>query len=382
MVGQANEPGFDVPHDATPDMASPGPAAVLPNWDRLSQGVAFALTIHAAQTRKGTDTPYISHLLAVAGIVLEHGGDEDQAIAALLHDAVEDQGAHQEPVIAARFGPRVARIVRGCTDADTLPKPPWHARKQAYLDHLAEAGPDVLLVSAADKLHNARAICADLKQHGAAVFDRFKGGQDGTLWYYIELVQRFRWLMPGPLTSELAAAVGAMCLLANEPAALEPAPEMLGHTTPAPWRELFAARLGQVCAEMAPDRQSGIVEQIIASARQRKPFGLVDGSGSLWDEYASMLAADAGFGMEEMEDAMRAVCNATLDGLPLFEQRLLARTTEEYWTYWDVDAPEPGDADARRWLVQELLATISIKAFDHGYELAETEAGEEEAESG
>ncbi len=381
MVSQAKEPGFGAPHVATPDTDSPGPAAGLPSWDRLSQGVAFALHIHAAQTRKGTDTPYISHLLAVAGIVLEHGGDEDQAIAAMLHDAVEDQGAHQEPVIAARFGPRVARIVRGCTDADTLPKPPWFERKRAYLDHLAEAGHDVLLVSAADKLHNARAICTDLKQHGAAVFKRFKGGQDGTLWYYTELVQRFRWLMPGPLTSELAAAVGAMCLLADKPAALEAAPELLGRTTPAPRRELFAARLGQVCAEMAPDRQSGIVEQVIVSARQRKPFGFVDKAGTLWDEYASMLAADAGFGMGEMEDAMQDVCNATLDGLPLFEQRLLVRTTEEYWNYWDADAPEPGDADARRWLVQELLTAISRKGFDRGYELAETEAAGE-VESG
>ena len=157
-------------------MSEPVPISNLPSWSRLAQGVALALDLHATQTRKGTDTPYISHLLGVAGLVLEYGGEEDQAIAAMLHDAIEDQGAQHEPVIAERFGSVVARIVRGCTDADTLPKPPWHERKQTYIDHLALADADVLLVSAADKLHNARAICADLKLYGAAVFDRFKGG--------------------------------------------------------------------------------------------------------------------------------------------------------------------------------------------------------------
>jgi len=191
------------------DLSSP------PNWDRLAQGIAFALSIHAEQTRKGTETPYISHLLAVTAIVLEYGGDEEQAIAAMLHDAIEDQGAHQEPVITAHFGPRVARIVRGCTDADTVPKPPWRDRKQAYLDHLADAEPEVLLVSAADKLHNARAICSDLTRHGLAVFDRFKGGRDGTLWYYSTLADRFSVLLPGPLAVELAGAVSRMGGLAG-----------------------------------------------------------------------------------------------------------------------------------------------------------------------
>ena len=164
---------------------------------------------------EGYGYAYISHLLAVTAIVLEYGGDEEQAIEAMLHDAIEDQGAHQEPAIAAQFGPRVARIVRGCTDADTVPKPPWRDRKQAYLDHLAEAEPDTLLVSAADKPHNARAICADLRRHGLAVFDRFKGGRDGTLWYYSELADRFSAQMPGPLAVELAGAVSLMGGLAS-----------------------------------------------------------------------------------------------------------------------------------------------------------------------
>ena len=378
MVGQANGLGFGAPRDDDLDTVSPGPASETPNWDRLSQAVAFALSIHAAQTRKGTETPYISHLLAVAGIVLEHGGDEDQAIAAMLHDAVEDQGAHQEPVIAARFGPRVARIVRGCTDADTLPKPPWHERKRAYLDHLAEAGSDVLLVSAADKLHNARAICADLKQHGTAVFDRFKGRRDGTLWFYTELVHRFRWLMPGPLTSELAAAVGAMCLLADMPEALEPAPELLGRATPAPRRELFAARLGRACTDMAPGRYLEIVDQVIALACHSKPLGLLSAAGSLWDEYGSMLAGDAWFGRDGVEDALRSLCSVVLDGLSPFERLLLVRTTEQYRIEWDADAPVPDHADARRWLVQDLVGALARRAIDHGYELAEADDAPED----
>ncbi len=179
-------------------------------WQRLAEAAAFAVTIHARQTRKGSGTPYIAHLLGVASLVLEHGGDEDQAIAGLLHDAVEDVGAEQEPVIAKRFGPRVAGIVRACTDADTLPKPPWRVRKEAYIAHLASSGEDALLVSACDKLHNARAICTDLRTFGPAMYDRFKGGQDGTLWYYRTLSDTFQRLLPGPLAVELDHAVREM----------------------------------------------------------------------------------------------------------------------------------------------------------------------------
>lgn len=186
------------------------PSTDLARWGRLSEAAAFALRIHAEQTRKGSETPYISHLLGVASLVLEHGGDEEQAMAGLLHDAVEDQGAHQLDVIRDRFGARVAAIVAGCTDADTLPKPPWQARKEAYIAHLEHAGPDIWLVSCSDKLHNARAICTDLRTHGSVVFDRFKGGRDGTLWYYATLSGAFERLMPGPLAAELAGAVREM----------------------------------------------------------------------------------------------------------------------------------------------------------------------------
>ena len=156
---------------------------------------------------RGSGIPYIGHLLGVASLVLEHGGDEDQAIAGLLHDAIEDAGAHQEAVIAERFGPRVAMIVRACTDADTLPKPPWRERKEAYIAHLEHASGDALLVSAADKLHNARAICTDMRTHGDKVFERFTGGKAGTLWYYATLSKAFSRLLPGALAVELAETV-------------------------------------------------------------------------------------------------------------------------------------------------------------------------------
>ena len=198
---------------------------MTPSWTRLADATTLASHIHAAQLRKGTAIPYISHLLAVAAIVLEHGGDEDQACAALLHDAVEDGGAQWEPVIAERFGPRVAAIVRACTDADTLPKPPWRARKDAYLAHLEHEGADALLVSAADKLHNARAIVSDLHTHGPAMFARFNTGQEGTLWYYGALAEVFQRRMAGPLPRELSDAVAQMRRLAlPTPAASEARP--------------------------------------------------------------------------------------------------------------------------------------------------------------
>ncbi len=158
--------------------------------------------------------------MSVAAIVLEHGGDEDQAIAGLLHDAIEDVGAEQEAAIAERFGPRVAAIVRACTDADTLPKPPWRARKQAYIAHLEHAGADALLVSAADKLHNARAIVTDLRTLGPAMFGRFAGGRDGTLWYYAALAEVLGRRLPGPLTEELGLTAETMRALAGLPPGL------------------------------------------------------------------------------------------------------------------------------------------------------------------
>ncbi len=177
---------------------------------KLAAAAELAFRLHAAQRRKGTAIPYISHLMAVAALVLEHGGDEEQAIAALLHDAIEDCGVEHAEVILTRFGPRVAAIVRACTDAEVIPKPPWRARKEAYLAHLEGAPAEALLVSACDKLHNARAILADLRAEGASVFDRFTAGREGTLWYYAALAEAFQRLLPGRLAGELAREVAAL----------------------------------------------------------------------------------------------------------------------------------------------------------------------------
>lgn len=161
--------------------------------DRFAEAVALASRLHRAQFRKATRLPYVGHLLGVASIVLDYGGSEDEAIAALLHDAVEDQGGEPtSELIRQYFGQEVYIIVKGCTDATVIPKPPWRARKEAYIEHVRQAPHSVKLVSAADKLHNARSILADLELVGAELWERFGGGKDGTLWYYRALVEAFR----------------------------------------------------------------------------------------------------------------------------------------------------------------------------------------------
>ncbi len=159
----------------------------------FEEALLFATRLHAAQLRKGTTIPYIAHLLAVAGIVLDYGGTETEAIAALLHDAIEDQGGpptRQE--IRRRFGAEVEAIVVGCSDTDQVPKPPWRARKETYLTGLGHESASVRLVSAADKLHNVRDILAAYRALGEALWGRFNGGREGTLWYYRALVDVYR----------------------------------------------------------------------------------------------------------------------------------------------------------------------------------------------
>lgn len=184
--------------------------------DRFVRAFALAYELHQTQRRKGSGVPYIAHLMSVSAIVIEHGGDEDQAIAALLHDAVEDQGG--QPTldrIRHEFGDNVAEIVAGCSDSNSLPKPPWRQRKEQYIDHLLHASAQTRLVSAADKLHNARAILADYRQYGEAVWQRFKGGREGTLWYYHTLVNTFHQLDDSPLIDELARVVSELERLAD-----------------------------------------------------------------------------------------------------------------------------------------------------------------------
>ena len=151
---------------------------------RLDEAVGFALDQFRGRVRKGTAIPYVTHLLQVLVLVGEHGGDEDQMIAAVLHDWLEDiEGAHPDE-LERRFGPRVTRLVTGLSDSVTHPKPPWRPRKEGYLSRLATAPAELKLISAADKLHNTSSIRRDLRVHGPAVWDRFTAGREGTLWYY------------------------------------------------------------------------------------------------------------------------------------------------------------------------------------------------------
>ena len=181
---------------------------------RLASAMAYAALIHGTQKRKGTNIPYVSHLMSVSALVMEFGGDEDQAIAGMLHDALEDVGHEHEKIIRTNYGARVAEIVRACTDGEPGQKrdeTDWRERKENYLCHLAEVDEASLLVSACDKLHNARAIAADLRA-GRDVFSLFHAGRADTLWYYRSLVETFeRRLGPKkPVVKELAVAVDAM----------------------------------------------------------------------------------------------------------------------------------------------------------------------------
>lgn len=202
--------------------------------ERFERALVYACRVHGGQTRKGTGIPYVSHVLAVAATALEDGGNEDEAIAALLHDAVEDGGGQERlDDICVRFGTGVAGIVRGCSDAVAMPKPPWLGRKQAYLSQLRSADDSVLRVALADKLHNARAILRDFHTIGDRIFDRFTGGKSGTLWYYAclaaILTERARNTPLAATAGELHAVVTALWRAAA-PGAAWPAAE---HDVPA-----------------------------------------------------------------------------------------------------------------------------------------------------
>jgi (p)ppGpp synthase/HD superfamily hydrolase len=184
---------------------------------RFLRAFKFAAEKHEGQTRKASSIPYIAHLMGVASLVLEAGGDEDLAIAALLHDVVEDcGGAPMLKEVRRRFGSRVAKVVDGCTDADTDPKPPWRERKEKYILHLKSADADTRLVSAADKLNNVRSIVSDYRAIGESVWSRFNGGRDGTLWYYRTLLDVFLQQPRNRITRELELAVNELESLAGE----------------------------------------------------------------------------------------------------------------------------------------------------------------------
>ena len=192
---------------------------------RFDDALLLATEHHRDQLRKGTDIPYVSHLLAVASLVLEMGATEDEAIGALLHDLVEDRGGPQAlEAIRRRFGADVARIVQANSDTDEEPKPPWQARKEAYIAAIAHKQPDELRVSLADKLHNARAILLDYRTHGEDLWARFKAGEGAPVrWYYRELYEAFlrrsQDLGPSaaPALEELGRTVRELESLAGRP---------------------------------------------------------------------------------------------------------------------------------------------------------------------
>jgi len=188
----------------------------LPLSPRFLSALNYATSLHARQFRKGTKIPYISHLYSVAALVMEAGGTEAEVTAALLHDAVEDQGG--APILALirdQFGVKVADIVNGCTDdipeADK-PKKPWRIRKEAYIAHLGKASCSVRLVSNADKLHNARCILKDYKELGEALWQRFNASRDDILWYYLALADIF---LQNPTNRQLATELGETVALLN-----------------------------------------------------------------------------------------------------------------------------------------------------------------------
>ena len=183
--------------------------------DRFDRALLYATHVHGGQVRKGTSIPYVAHLLAVAATVLEYGGSEDMAIAALLHDAVEDQGGQSRLLdIRNRFGDRVADIVHACSDSTSAnqPKEEWRIRKTRYVEHLDAVDDETLLVSLSDKIHNARSILRDLRKPeiGEKIWERFKPSKAETLWHYRELANAFIRRVPGQLAEELSEIVDVL----------------------------------------------------------------------------------------------------------------------------------------------------------------------------
>ncbi len=205
----------------TPTDPSPEDFPVL--TCRIGDAVAWAAELHQGQQRKGSAVPYLAHLLAVAALVLEAGGDEDDAVAALLHDALEDTEANGEE-IESRFGSRVARVVAACTDTQEHPKPPWRQRKARFLDGLDDPDSDehVLLVVASDKIHNLGSILADHRRLGEGLWVRFRAGPQEQYWYYSEVARRVRAGLGGPLADTLDDLVSQFGLVVGTGSATGP----------------------------------------------------------------------------------------------------------------------------------------------------------------
>lgn len=224
---------------------------------RFAEALALAEHPHRGQTRKGTDIPYIAHPLAVAGLVIDFGGDEDQAIAGLLHDVIEDAGEAFADIIGQHFGVRVRELVGACTDgtaeAKAVPdslgrkREDWQRRKDAYIERLASESEDALLIAACDKLHNARAIVSDLERHGAKIFERFTTGRAGTLWYYERVADTLLKRQARP-AAPLAVEVVRMQVLAGASPNKDPVVEHLMARLDGTGRELLRTIIGSLDA--------------------------------------------------------------------------------------------------------------------------------------
>jgi (p)ppGpp synthase/HD superfamily hydrolase len=182
----------------------------------LSEAAAFAAWEFRDITRKGSSIPYVTHLFAVSALVGEHGGDQEQMAAALLHDWLEDIPGASEDVLRSRFGERVARIVVALTDTTKHPKPPWRARKEAHIASLRGAPADVRLVCAADKLHNVQSVIRDLDREGLSTFRRFSGGPDGLVWYFETIAETLGDAWPDALALRLLRATSQLRLKIDE----------------------------------------------------------------------------------------------------------------------------------------------------------------------
>jgi len=196
----------------------------MSNNTKYNQALTMAIQAHGSQVRKGTENahglavPYITHPVAVSALVVRYGGEEDQAIAGLLHDVLEDGGPQWAEPIQKAFGDRVLSMVQACTDGvpdATGKKPPWQERKVAYLAHLAESSDDALLVSACDKLHNLTSIVDDLREMGDAVFERFTASKEQTIWYYTELARVLAGRVPDRLDRAIQSELLALHELAK-----------------------------------------------------------------------------------------------------------------------------------------------------------------------
>lgn len=183
----------------------------------VSDAFSLAESLHRGQLRKCTRIPYLYHLLSVASLVGEYGGNDQQVAAALLHDAAEDQGGSETlEIIEAQLGFEVAAYVRACSDSTASPKPPWRARKEAFIVQIRGMAPEAKLIVAADKLHNTLSLLRDYRQVGEALWERFNGGRDGTLWYYPTVTQALEASWAHPILVELRNAVDGLLALASE----------------------------------------------------------------------------------------------------------------------------------------------------------------------